>query len=220
MKTYDLSFKSKPLFGFAVILLLTFFWILPRCVGQGVLSGPIVNPNNGYTYYLLNSDTWTASEAEAVSLGGTLATVQNQSENTWILNTFGPMLGNSGANLWIGLYDPISNDGTGAQHAADFIWASGQPVTYTSWGQAEPDNGPAWGGEYYTILMVVSFSQLVPGDWNDQNNTASSSFNYGVVEVVPEPTSLGLFIFGSGILFVIGKNSKQSSIFIVKQFWR
>jgi len=158
----------------------------------GVVTGPITDPSNGYSYYLLTPDTWTNSESEAVAMGGHLATVNNPSENSWILNTFGPLTGNEGANLWIGLYDPILNDGTGAQHAADFIWSSGAPVTYTNWGPAEPDNSPYWGGEYYTILEVVPFEALVPGVWNDQSNTSSGSSDYGVVEVVPEPTGIAI----------------------------
>lgn len=156
----------------------------------GAVTGPIVNPSNGYSYYLLTPDTWTNSEAEAVSMGGHLATVNNLSENNWILNTFGPIVGNSGPNIWIGLYDPILNDGAGAQHAADFIWSSGAPVTFTNWGPGEPDNSAYWGGEYYTILEVVPFEALAPGVWNDQSNTSSGSSDYGVVEVVPEPTGL------------------------------
>lgn len=194
-----------------ILFLLATLGGLSRCVGQGLTSGPIVNPNNGHAYYLLNPATWTASQAEAVSLGGNLATIQNQSENTWILNTFGPMLGNSGANLWIGLYDPIANDGTGTQHATDFIWASGQPATYTHWSQGEPNNSPNFGGEYYGILLAGPFGQMVPGDWNDQSNTASESFNYGVVEVVPEPKILGLLISGLAVLFLSKRSVAKTS---------
>ncbi|MGA2233830.1 MAG: lectin-like protein [Tepidisphaeraceae bacterium] len=101
------------------------------------IDGPITDPANGNQYYLLSSDTWNGSEAQAVALGGTLATVQNLAENSWIQNTFGPLVGDGGSSLWIGFYDPIPNDGTGAQHAADFIWASGAPVTYTNWAFGE-----------------------------------------------------------------------------------
>ncbi len=200
---------TKALFGLFTLALS----VLPQMGrGQSVLTGPILDPENGYEYYLLTPATWTASEAEAVSLGGNLATVENQAENDWLLNTFRPILGDSGANLWIGLYDPVANDGTGAQHAADFVWASGAPVTYTHWGLDEPNNSSYWGGEYYTILEVVPYSQLVPGDWNDQSNTSSGSFDYGVVEVeaVPEPASVGLLILG-GAFFAARRYAKHKS---------
>ena len=39
-----------------------------------VLAGPLTNAASGHAYYLLDADTWTASEAEARSLGGHLVT--------------------------------------------------------------------------------------------------------------------------------------------------
>src|SRR4051812_48449020 len=42
-----------------------------------ILTGPITNPANGHDYYLLSAGIWTASEAEAEDLGGTLATIRN-----------------------------------------------------------------------------------------------------------------------------------------------
>jgi hypothetical protein len=180
-----------------------------RKLVQGVVTGPITDSSNGYSYYLLTPDTWTNSESEAVAMGGHLATVNNPSENSWILNTLGPLTGNDGANLWIGLYDPILNDGTGVQHAADFIWSSGAPVTYTNWGPAEPDNSPYWGGEYYTILEVVPFEALVPGVWNDQSDTSSGSSDYGVVEVVPEPTGITI-VAVMGLLTIRRRSNRES----------
>ena len=49
----------------------------------GIIAGPITNPANGHDYYLLTSDTWSASEAAAEQLGGTLAVIQNQAEQAW-----------------------------------------------------------------------------------------------------------------------------------------
>ena len=86
-----------------------------RKVSAAPLAGPFANPSNGHSYYLLNPDTWTGFEAQAVGLGGHLATVRSQSENDWILNTFGPLVGNSGPNIWIGFYDPTTGDGNRAK---------------------------------------------------------------------------------------------------------
>ena len=52
--------------------------ILSFLAGQlraGIIVGPITNPANGHDYYLLTPDTWNAAEAEAESLGGTLAII-------------------------------------------------------------------------------------------------------------------------------------------------
>jgi len=90
-----------------------------------VLAGPLTNAANAHTYYLLSSNTWTASEAEAVGLGGHLVTINDAAENQWVLNTFFPLTGAFYASLWIGLND-AANEG-------QFVWASGEPVTFTYW---------------------------------------------------------------------------------------
>ena len=86
------------------------------------------NSANGHVYYLLQSSDWTNAENAAVSLGGHLATIRSQAEQDWVWNQWG-----SFGNLWIGLYDPNSGDGGGAQHAADFIWSSGETNGYRGW---------------------------------------------------------------------------------------
>src|SRR3954469_13881525 len=88
-----------------------------------LLAGPLTNAANAHTYYLLSSNTWTASEAEAVGLGGHLVTINDTAENQWVLNTFFPLTGVPYASLWIGLND-AANEG-------QFVWASGEPVTFT-----------------------------------------------------------------------------------------
>ena len=45
---------------------------------SGILLGPVTNPANGHSYYLLTQNTWTASEAEAVALGGFEVTLPAQ----------------------------------------------------------------------------------------------------------------------------------------------
>ncbi len=174
--------------------------ILPLCADAGVLTGPVLNVGNGHEYYLLAANTWTGSELEAISLGGHLATVRNQTENDWLLTTFGSVALNAGGGLWIGFYDPVQNDGSGVQHAANFIWSSGEPITYTNWGQGEPNNSPYHGGERYGMILATTYEVLLPGDWNDQNNTSSGSIDYGIVEVVPEPSTWAMLTAGTGFL--------------------
>ena len=162
-----------------------------RKVSAAPLAGPFANPSNGHSYYLLNPDTRNRiRKRKQVGLGGHLATVRSQSENDWILNTFGPLVGQLRART-SGLGSTIQPRATAIGRRLPlriFRWASGEPTTYTHWGQGEPNNSPAFGGEYYAILEVVPFDVLVPGDWNDQSNTSSNSSDYGVVEVVPEPS--------------------------------
>jgi Lectin C-type domain len=177
-------------FRYLLVVGLLFLMTHSRCNGT-IIAGPIVNPLDNNTYYLTSSDTWTASETTAVSLGGQLATVTSAADDTWILNTFSPYSGTT-ISLWIGLYDPTgaaSND-SGSQHANNFIWSSGQSSAYRNWASGEPNDDSVWGGEYYTALFLQTYRSVLPGQWNDQNNTSSGLSDFGLVEVVPEPDSL------------------------------
>src|SRR5262245_19715924 len=60
------------------------FEILEDRTLPSVAAGPIVNPANGHSYLLLSPSTWTAAEAESVSLGGSLATIDDAAENQWV----------------------------------------------------------------------------------------------------------------------------------------
>jgi hypothetical protein len=85
-----------------------------------ILGGPVLNPANGHVYCILQPNTWTGSEAQAVALGGHLATSRSAAENQWVLNTFGAWTGTN--LLWIGLND-IGSNGT-------FYWVSGETASY------------------------------------------------------------------------------------------
>lgn len=54
-----------------------------------MLTGPILSPINGSTYYLLSDSSWKKAQAKARELGGNLATVASLAENDWIVATFG-----------------------------------------------------------------------------------------------------------------------------------
>jgi len=138
-----------------------------------ILAGPIVNPLNGHSYYLLSQSTWSDAETEAVSLGGHLATIRNEHENRWVFSTFGSF----GGALWIGLTD--------RQKAFQFTWTSGEPVSYTNWGGGQPDNCNAV--EFYTHMLPRG--HYAAGQWNDYENAetvlAAQFPLYGVAEILP-----------------------------------
>ena len=71
---------TKALFG----------WLLLAAVAQArPLGPPIVNPGNHHSYLLLDTSTWKEAEAEAVRLGGHLATIRNPAEEDWVFRTLG-----------------------------------------------------------------------------------------------------------------------------------
>ena len=141
---------------------------------QSVLAGPIQNPANGHEYYLLTQSNWTDAEAQAVALGGHLATINDAAENAWVVSNFSEY-GGVHRCLWIGLNDEAV-EGT-------FAWVSGEPVTYTNWGAGEPNNFQ--GNEDYVHIMNSLDIYGRYTYWNDAPDDANA-FGYvfdGVVEV-------------------------------------
>jgi hypothetical protein len=146
-------------------------------VNAGIIVGPIANPDNGHDYYLLTPGTWTASEAEAENLGGTLAIIRNSAEQDWIFSTFGSYGGVTNRSLWIGL----RRDWQGGP----FAWVNGEPLKYTNWSLGEPDN--LWWHERY-VHMWSSSMKYPGGKWNDASDDVSfyGLIPNGVVEVPRE----------------------------------
>ena len=139
------------------------------------ISPKIVNPDNGHVYLLLEAATWQDSEAEAVALGGHLATVRSQAEEDWIVRTFGSY-GGEQRLLWIGLSD--------IQKKFHFSWSSGESVSYTCWAKGEPNN--ALRGEDFVAIYYPNHSQ--GGKWNDWHDRTEDPIGLpmcGVVEIIP-----------------------------------
>jgi len=196
---------------------LPFFGAVPPAKA-GAISGPIVDPSNSNTYYLLAQDSWTNSEAEAVAMGGQLATINNATENAFVYNAFSE---GGTRNLWIGLYDP-TQDSLGGSHASNFVWADGDAVVYTNWPLGEPNNYGANGvPEYYTMMwgnnsdIAYLPASRGPGTWNDiaDSGVYTPPFIYpvsgafGVVEIVPEPASL--ILLAAGALGLLARRSSR-----------
>lgn len=155
-----------------ITLLVTIFH-----ANAGIIAGPITNAANEHIYYLLTPNSWTASEAEAESLDGTLAIIKNSDEQQWVFSTFRSYGGVSDRNLWIGL----RRDWTGGP----FEWVTGAPLAYTNWAPAEPDN--CAGDESFVHIWISPN----PGTWNDAADglNLNGSQPNGVVEV-PQEKSL------------------------------
>jgi hypothetical protein len=121
---------------------------------------------NGHSYLLSNAGTWTEAEAQAMSLGGHLVTINDQAEQNWITATF-PSI----SNLWIGY--------TAQETEGSFKWISGENSTYTNWNSGEPNDYYAVGGEDYTHIMIGYY-----GLWNDlPNSLAGYTPMQGLIEI-------------------------------------
>jgi hypothetical protein len=128
-----------------------------------IIAGPITNPANGHEYYLLTPNTWTDSEVEAETLGGTLAVIRNAAEQDWAFSQFCDY-GGTNRSLWLGLH---RNSPGGAFGAVTDV-----PVNYFNWNDGEPNNV---GGNENFVQMLTT------GKWNDNQDGANPVC--GLVEV-------------------------------------
>ena len=128
-----------------------------------IIAGPVTNPANGHDYYLLTPSSWSAAEAEAEDLGGTLSVVKNAAEQEWIFSKFGS---NGGTNysLWIGLRR--------SWPGGPFASVTDTKTDYFNWASGEPSN--TGGNENFCQILTT-------GKWNDNTDTANPVS--GVVEV-------------------------------------
>ncbi|MGI8966091.1 MAG: C-type lectin domain-containing protein [Limisphaerales bacterium] len=152
----------------------------------------------GHTYHLLDSSFWNAAEAEALTLGGHLVTINDAVENAFVLSTFTNTAvahapPSSKISLWIGLSD--------AQTEGTFIWSSGAPVLFTNWAPIQPEGNVA-DEDYAGIFANWEYFGGTIGQWHDiVSDNRFGDVPYGVVEVVPEPTSAVLLL--SGLAFCL-----------------
>lgn len=162
-------------------------WIL----GLSVLH-TAVNPANGHTYHLLGSFGWTAAEALALTLGGHLVTINDQTENDWVIANFGQYPSGTDNDLLLGLHD--------SNLEGSFEWSSGEPLTFTDWAPGEPDD--SGGGEDYARIESATGS----GQWGDYSGTAAAE-RHGVVEVSFDPGFAYCFGDGGGTTCPCGSNA-------------
>ena len=130
--------------------------------GNDQIFGDVTVPYffyNGKYYLLSNVGTWQQAQAQAVTLGGNLVTINDAAENQFLVNTFGGTEG-----LWIGLTDEVTE--------GQFKWANGEAVTYTNWYPGNPDN--AGGVQDYAYINFVN-----PGQWDDAGGTVFR----GIIEI-------------------------------------
>jgi hypothetical protein len=162
------------------------------------IAGPIVDPATGHSYYLLANSDWTDAESQALSLGGNLVTINDAAEDAWVSQTF-TNFGNVQRNLWIGLNAAGADGG----NPASYQWVDGSLSTYRNWAPGEPNFS-----DQYTLILSGGNDHA--GQWNNASNATATGYeagppipDYGVVEVVPEPSTYLLALLGS--LLICGK---------------
>lgn len=199
-----------------VLLLSAVLLSLAAPLRAGIIAGPITNPANGHDYYLLAPNTWTASEAEAESLGGTLAIIKNAAQQEWVFSTFGAY-GGTHRNLWIGLHR------VGPQRTLE--WITGGFPDYVNWTGGQPDDA----GHVEGFVFMASNNRpwnFLPGGWADINDVASAGDPLcGVVEVPGksdeksltdrEKSLIGTWYEGGNADFPAWITGTQNKIFLI-----
>ncbi|MGE5657357.1 MAG: lectin-like protein [Actinomycetota bacterium] len=123
----------------------------------------VLNPVNNHCYGLTEVLTWSEAQAGAKAAGGNLATINDEAEQTWLLDTFKAQVGGGDApSFWIGYTD--------AESPGTYKWVNDEPVTFTNWNKlwGEPNNYQNLNEHYVDFCAEVGFLCPEVGVWNDR----------------------------------------------------
>ena len=85
----------------------------------------IVNPANGHAYKWVACNDREDAQTQAADEEAHLVTITSEAEQIWLEAVFGR------GPYWIGLTDVLKE--------GEWIWETGEPVTYTNWGKNDED---------------------------------------------------------------------------------
>lgn len=117
------------------------------------ILGTFTHPTTQHPYFLLGETDWATALAMAESLGGSLASIGDLAENTWVRQQT-----SNSRDMWIGINDQASE--------GNFVWANGEPVNYTNWASGQ---GTSSQSEDFGLLEGGS------GQWYDYDNLRTAN---------------------------------------------
>ena len=183
------------------------------------LAQPVNQGTYGnYTYIVVlatNGVTWTDAEANAVAMGGHLASITSAAEDQFIYSLIssdaslwtreGGNPGGAGIGPWLGGYrQPNNPSGT-------FQWTDGAAFSYANWASGEPNDS---GGNENYIAFYSSSGALMDDTWNDYPNDTPDSNHVGpnphsyIVEIVAVPALVEYSY--NGEVTEIGSSNQQN----------
>ena len=120
----------------------------------------IYSYGNHYYAFVTEAKLWTDAEKYAEYLGGYLATVANEHENTFLYSV----------NKYKGYNSTFYLGGSDEAEEGNWQWVFGGAFSYTHWAGGEPNNGS--GNQDHNTLRT-------DGYWDDDYNTKA---NYFIIE--------------------------------------
>ena len=157
---------------------------------------------DGHSYYVVTTSdnsviSWAAAEAGAVSMGGTLASITDSAENTYVYNLITSSILGTSSTVWFGGKNP---SGPTAFHV--WSWANGATWAYAPWATAQGQPDAAESFPDYTVFWSGGGPNW--GDAGDSWALTSGNAHSFVVEVVPEPTTM---VAGALLLLPFGMST-------------
>jgi hypothetical protein len=188
--------RYRPSLAFAYIAGTT----QPLCAGTigmgSAVQWQVEDGGNGHYYEtVLSPDalTWEAARDRAISLGGHLATLTSDAEDTFVFSLVAsrPDLWqqNSFGGPWLGGFQAAP---FGSEPSEGWEWVTGEAWSYTNWAASEP-NDAGWQGGVESYLQYRDLT----GGWNDFTNDGNSVFSFVVeysMSPVPAPNILAYTI--------------------------
>jgi len=92
---------------------------------QTIVKAAQTEPDSGRRYALISASNWEAAQAWAQARGGSLATIKNAYEDSWVSSTFSP----TASKYTIGLK---------VDSAGNYMWSGGNDTGYRNWAPGEP----------------------------------------------------------------------------------
>jgi len=126
-------------------IILVYFLALGLILPSISLAAPILNPNNGHYYEVIDivgsggdCIIWIEGYEMAENsifkfMQGHLATITSQEENDWLVQNFNLF------DMWIGGFQNIDSPEYG-EPAGGWEWITGEEWDYTNWLAGEPNN--------------------------------------------------------------------------------
>ena len=108
----------------------------------------------GHSYLIVTDRmNWAEAKRYAESLGGHLVTINDEAEQRFVADLAKAQRFD---RIFIGLTDEAEE--------GRFVWVTSEPVTYTNWGDGEPNNSNDGFPEHYVLMNVGRNGQSL---WND-----------------------------------------------------